>query len=342
MEVEKEDKKLLYRALEEWREHGLLSGEQADALRRTVVEKSDRQQVARYFFFVALFCTLLAFGAIFLSEKLLERIKAYFAWSDVVIAGITAALSVAWFWFIGKRRHDTRTVSYEVYMALGGLSVLTSLLYVCKYLHADANYATFAALSFAVLAAVSIYMSSVILWVAALLCVTFWFGEFTMAFETDYRFLGMNYPLRFVAFGALMLGLAYGQGFIRRLQATQRVTYVFGLLLFFLALWAVSIFGNFNSLEHWQQVRQVQVLAYSILSGVAAVLSFYLGVRFSDATAKDVGIAFLLLNLYTRYFEYFWDTMNKGIFFLVLAVTFGLLGRWLERKNRAGAKKLPG
>jgi hypothetical protein len=34
--------------------------------------------------------------------------------------------------------------------------------------------------------------------------------------------------------------------------------------------------------------------------------------------------------------------MNKGVFFLILAVTFGLLGRWLERKNRAAAKKSPG
>ena len=73
---------------------------------------------------------------------------------------------------------------------------------------------------------------------------------------------------------------------------------------------------------------------------MASAVTFYLGVRYNDDIARDFAVLFLLINLYTRYFEYFWDSMNKGLFFLVLALTFGVLGRWLEKKKRSGVAGL--
>ena len=55
----------------------------------------------------------------------------------------------------------------------------------------------------------------------------------------------------------------------------------------------------------WHEVRQIHVLAYSysIWRSWAAV-SFYLGIRcYKDDLARDFGVLFLLINLYTRYFE---------------------------------------
>ena len=67
--------------------------------------------------------------------------------------------------------------------------------------------------------------------------------------------------------------------------------------------------------------KRGQVLIYSILFAIAAGVSLFAGIRNKDDVARDFGIIFLLVNLYTRYFEYFWDSMNKGLFFLVLAVS---------------------
>ncbi|MBE2288791.1 MAG: DUF2157 domain-containing protein [Chitinophagaceae bacterium] len=344
MEVDKEGKELLQIAISRWRTDGIVTDEQAQQMEQSVhLRSADRQQVAQYFFFIALFCILLAFGAIFLSEKLLERIKAYFSWNDLVIAGLTAVLSGVWFWYIGRRRGHTRGAAYEIYMALGGLSVLTSLVYLCKWLHADTTYyTTFLSLAFPSLLVIAATTASQVLWLGGLVAATFWFGAFTSVYETGYLFLGMNYPVRYVLFGALVLGASFAIRPIGKLAFAHRLTYVSGLALFFLALWAVSIFGNFNSFERWQHARQLQIVIYSVFLAIAAGLSFFFGIRYSDAAARDFGVLFLLINLYTRYFEYFWDAMNKGVFFLILAVTFGLLGRWLERKSRAGAKKSPG
>src|SRR4051812_5323902 len=91
MEVDKSEWKILRQALAEWEHNGKITPQQADTLRKSITfKRTERQQVAQYFFFIALFCTLLAFGAIFINEKLLEKLKLYFSLNDLVIALITA------------------------------------------------------------------------------------------------------------------------------------------------------------------------------------------------------------------------------------------------------------
>ena len=340
MEVDKSESEILHRAINEWQQTGSLTAEQSAKLKESIfVKRNERQQIAQYFFFIALFCTLLAFGAIFLNEKLLEKIKAYFSWSDLVIAVITASLSVLWLWYISRKRSHISTTAYEIDMVLGGLSALTSLLYFCKEFHFDKTYSAFLGLSLPTLFVLALILRSKALWIGAIVALVTWFGCYTTLQGSNDLFLGMNYPVRYTLLGLAILALSFMQGHISRVSFTQRITYTAGLLLFFTGLWGVSIFGNYNTLAEWQQVRQIHVLAYSIIFGVAAAAGFYLGIRYKDDLARDFGVLFLLINLYTRYFEYFWDSMNKGIFFLVLALTFGFVGWWLERKSRAGRSK---
>jgi len=335
MEVDKSEWELLQSALNEWEHSGRLTSEKADELRKSIAYKgSERQQIAQYFFFIALFCTLLAFGAIFLNEKLLEKIKAYFSWSDIVIALITALLSVLWFWYIGKKRSQVSSIAYEIYMVLGGLSVLTSLVYFCKEAHIDKTYTALLSMAVCLLIIIAQVFRSSALWIGAIGTAIAWFGAFSNWQGADNLFLGMNYPMRYTAFGLFILVIAFLQRQVNALSFGRRITYIAGLILFFSGLWGISIFGNYNTLVGWQQVRQVHVLAYSAVFGFAAVLSFYLGIRYKDDLARDFGVLFLLINLYTRYFEYFWDSMNKGIFFSILAITFGFVGWLLERQKK--------
>lgn len=55
------------------------------------------------------------------------------------------------------------------------------------------------------------------------------------------------------------------------------------------------------------------------------------GLKFDDASSRGLGITFLFLNLYTKYFEYFWKESHKAIFFLILAISFWLIGRYAEK-----------
>ncbi|WP_276134410.1 DUF2157 domain-containing protein [Polluticoccus soli] len=341
MEVEKNEWKALKRAIDDWEQEGKISHDQAGELRKSVqLKRNERQQIAQYFFLVAISCTILAFGAIFIDEKLLEKIKSYFALSNIVIALISAVLGALWFGFVKKRRQQYSIPAYEVYMVLGGLISLTSLVYICKDTGFGASHNGFLLAAFAMLLAEAIFLHSRALWIGAILAFMGWFGAFSTWQSTDNLFLGMNYPMRFTVFGVLVIALAWLQSRVARLSFTQRITYLAGLIIFFTGLWGVSIFGNFGSLDEWSKVRQTYVLAYSVVFGLTAAGAFYYGIKYRDDATRDFGVFFLILNLYSRYFEFFWDSMNKGLFFLMLGVSFWFIGRQVEkRKKRHGVRK---
>ncbi|HGY4723633.1 TPA: DUF2157 domain-containing protein, partial [Citrobacter amalonaticus] len=98
----------------------------------------------------------------------------------------------------------------------------------------------------AIYGAVAWFGRSGLVWLFFLLALGNWFGA-----ETGYvsgggaYWLGMNYPVRFVFFGgALLLAclLLRGQLAKRRLFTVSKAT---GLTYLFIALWIMSIFGNY-------------------------------------------------------------------------------------------------
>lgn len=133
MDVDKNEKQLIHRAIEEWTANGLLDKDKAEELRETIVIKqTERQQIAQYFFIIAISCTILAFGAIFIDEKFLEKLKTYFALSNMIIAAGCIAIGFAWLWYVHRKQHNFGSLSYEVYMVLGALLSLSGLVYICK------------------------------------------------------------------------------------------------------------------------------------------------------------------------------------------------------------------
>jgi len=55
------------------------------------------------------------------------------------------------------------------------------------------------------------------------------------------------------------------------------------------------------------------------------------GLKNRDMIAREFGITFLLIFIYTKYFEYFWDQTNKTLFFAILGFSFWLIGRRAEK-----------
>ncbi len=335
MEIDNNDWKSIHKALDVWKAEGKLTEEQAQDLKNSFSIKKASQQIAQYFFLIALSCTLLAFGAIFIDERLLETIKKYFSLSNLFIAALMAGLAIGWFIYVMKRTGHIKTIAYEIYMVLGGLSAMAALVYVCKDYGFGRSYTGFLIIASTLLLALSAKFRSLTLWIGGLLAFMGWYGAFGYVHSRDFLFLGMNYPVRFTLFGLAVVGISFLQGRVLQLQFSRRITFVCALIIFFTGFWGVSIFGNYNHLDEWYAVRQTHVIVYSILFGCAAMLSLYLGIKYKDDVARDLGILFLLLNFYSRYFEYFWNTMHKGIFFLLLAVSFWFLGKWIEKRRKS-------
>ena len=99
----------------------------------------------------------------------------------------------------------------------------------------------------------------------------------------------------------------------------------------FTSLWLLSIFGNFASIDQWYGVNQIALLGWASLSIGICGLTFFLGFNLKDEMAREFGATFLILNLYSRFFEYFWDSWHKALFFMVLAISFWIIGRKAEK-----------
>ncbi|RYZ67173.1 MAG: DUF2157 domain-containing protein, partial [Proteobacteria bacterium] len=63
------------------------------------------------------------------------------------------------------------------------------------------------------------------------------------------------------------------------------------------------------------------------------------GIKIDDGMTKGFGITFLFINLYTRFFELFWDATHKAVIFALLAMSFWLIGSKAEKIWNFGESK---
>jgi hypothetical protein len=80
----------------------------------------------------------------------------------------------------------------------------------------------------------------------------------------------------------------------------------------------------------WHRIKQIELYYWSLLFGATAIGVIALGLKYDNPPARGFGITFLLINLYTRYFEHFWNATHKAIFFAILAVSFWFIGTKAE------------
>lgn len=333
MELEKKEAEILEKAIHQWQQQQLLTADKARELRNTIRLKRARVQIAQYFFIIAIASSLLAFAAIFIDDKLLEKIKSYFNIGNMVIAVACTLVALGWLMYLYKKRNHFNSLIFEVYAVLGGMVTLSAMVYYCKDIGLGPQYTGLLLASAIVLLLISLALQSRALWLGGILAVMGWYGSFAQLQQNEHNlFMGMNYPVRFTLFGLLVTAMGFVQAKVKPLSFSYRQTYIMGLLIFFTGMWGVSVFGNYGHYEQWLAVRQVQVIGYSVVLAIASVLALVLGIKYRDDATRDFGIIFILLNLYTRYFEFFWNSTNKGLFFLLLAVSFAVVGWQLEKR----------
>lgn len=102
------------------------------------------------------------------------------------------------------------------------------------------------------------------------------------------------------------------------------------ILYLFIALWIMSIFGNYST-EYWHVTSKADLFYWSFLFGITAIAAIIWGLKTDDSTMRKFGTTFLFINLYTKYFEYFWNVTHKAIFFAILAISFWVIGRYSEK-----------
>jgi hypothetical protein len=322
-------------AIERWRLDGMIPDTQAATLAATIeVQYFDWRKLAKYSFWIALFSIVSSVSAALSDQALQDLLEILFKAPAMLKCAALSAIAVGLYRWGVLTRHQAPDKVYRneailflaVLVTAGAISQLGIALDT-----GSGHYSLLLLLSFLVYAGLGVMLESNLIWVFALASLGGWMGT-----ETGYMsgwgayYLGMNYPLRFVLFGALLTGCALVLEHHPIARRFYRSTLVMGLLYLFIALWIMSIFGNYGDMNSWERVKQIELFHWSLLFAAVAAWAIYHGLRHDNDITKGFGLTFLGINLYTRFFELFWDNLHKAVFFALLGASFWYIGSKAE------------
>lgn len=321
--------------IERWKQDGVLQDAQAAALAATIdVQYFDWRKLAKYSFWIALFSIVSSVSAALSDRWLMDLLARLFDTPPIARCVLFATAAAGLYrWGLARREQaPDKVYRNEAIFFLGVLATAGAISQLGIALDTGSgHFSLMLLLSFLVYAALGLLLESNLIWVFALASLGSWMGT-----ETGYMsgwgayYLGMNYPLRFVVFGGLLTACALSLETHAIGQRFFRSTLVMGLLYLFIALWIMSIFGNYGDLPAWGRVKQIELFHWSILFAAVAGWAIYYGLRHDNDITKGFGLTFLGINLYTRFFELFWDNLHKAVFFALLALSFWYIGSKAE------------
>lgn len=345
MRVSKKEGRVIDKVINNWLKTNVISETESQKLKGSYeVTSFDWKRVAKYSFWLAISCIVISISTALADKWLIELFKKLFSAPDSVKCIIFAILSGGLYFFGIRRkaRYPDKVYSNEAIFFLGIAATAVSIVFLGQVLDTySEHFSILLLLAALIYGLLGLWFPSKLLWLFSLLSLGSWFGA-----ETGYisgwgaYFLGMNYPLRFVLFG---LVLTFGGSYIfNQWQARReflRPTRSVGLFYLFVALWLMSIFGNYGDPESWERVKQIELFHWSLLFTAAAIGAIFHGVKYDDDMTRGFGLTFIFINLYTRFFEYFWEGTHKAIFFALLALSFWYLGTRAEKIWQLGRVK---
>jgi hypothetical protein len=336
LNLDRQESEFLDDAIKHWEKQHIIDAKLAEGLRNSYEVKGfDWMRLAKYSFWIALVCGAIAVGSLIIDNRVINWLKGLYYTPDIVIS-ISACVIAVVFFFLGKRsesRHPEKIFSNEALIFTGVLFTAACIAFLGKALdNGSGHFSLLFLLSVFIYGFLAWRMDSKLIWLFTLVSLGSWFGTET-GYQThwSYYFLGMNYPLRFVLFGLVLVFSCYVLKKQKWFAQFWELTYVVGLLYLFLSLWLLTIFGNYGNIDKWWHIRQISLFYWGIISGAIAAGFLVYGLKTKEVIAREFGITFILILIYTKYFEYFWDHSNKTIFFAILGVSFWLIGRKAER-----------
>lgn len=336
LNLDKQESEFLTRSIAHWEKEHLIDAGVAKNLRASYEVKGfDWMRLAKYSFWIALICGAIAVGSLIIDDRLITWLKNLYYTPDIVIS-ICTGFVAALFFHLGRQaemKFPEKVFSNEAVIFTGVLFTACCIAYLGKaFDNGSGHYSLLFLLSVFVYGFLGWRLDSRLIWLFALVSLGSWFGTET-GYQTHWKdyFLGMNYPLRFVLFGLVLVGSCYILKSKTWFAFFWELTYITGLLYLFMSLWLLSIFGNLGNLDGWWHIKQISLFYWGIISGIVAGGFMLFGLKTRDVIAREFGITFLLIFIYTKYFEYFWEHTNKTVFFSVLGLSFWLIGRKAEK-----------
>lgn len=278
-------------------------------------------------------------GAVILAKEYVKAIHL----AEVGLSLATVAL--IWLGRYLARAKDLFKTGAALEMAAG--FALQGLIFVLAidFSHGSKNWPALVGIQSLALATLAYALKNRLVLIHAGVCFYVFFGG-----ETGYDsgwgayWLEMTYPIRFLAMGFVFLTIAslHAAVFQRAYQNFSRVYAHLGLIDINFALWFLSVFGYFDHTVRWNASDGERV-AFSALWALVSLLSLWLAGTIGQGILKSYGMTFLIINVYTFYFQFVVDKSGSLWWLHLLLVGGSLvwLGFALERRLRRSSQASP-
>ncbi len=263
------------------------------------------------------------------------------------VAMVASLIGGQWF----KRTRPAMVWTRLSLELLGGL-LLMGLTFTLGAIYStdSGNWPALLLIDLLLLLGLSYALRNVLLLVLSTVVFFCWFGGFTgYASGWGAYWFGMNYPLRFLMAAIAMIAVAVihhqsESGPLARYRGFFKVWLSGGLFFAEMALWLLSLFGNFDRASDWRyQAGTVELVLFNGLWAGLNIALVGLGARRAMRMLTGYGATFLIIQIYTLFFAHLAEPLGLLPSLLIagggaLALTF-----WLERWRRGNAAaNLPG
>lgn len=145
----------------------------------------------------------------------------------------------------------------------------------------------------------------------------------------------MNYPLRFLWAALVIILISIGHRFGERTFLSVyrdffKVWLSAGIYFAEMALWLLSLFGNFNIEERWQSDSSAELWMFNLLWTGGNILLVLLGNRYLMRMLRGYGSTFLIIQGYTIYFRHIAGELGLVLGSVLAEVSALALVLWWE------------
>lgn len=284
----------------------------------------------------------LIFGAVSVAAGIFILLKKFFHFTYAKLAVILSVAGAAAFFgaYLLKRRGFP--MAGKVTELLGGF-IIIGLTFTLGIIFStgSGNWPALLLIDLVLLVPLAYLLNNALLLVLSAVLFFTWFGGVTgYASGWGMYWFGMNYPLRFLGIAGVIIGLAVvhleiEKGFFSRYRGFFKVWLSTGLFFGEMALWLLSLFGNFGDIDSWHIAETGELVLFNFLWAVASGLLLFIGIRKSVRMLVGYGATFLIIQIYTLFFAHVADKLDPFLaLFLVGSCTLGLV-MYVERLRRA-------
>lgn len=333
MQVSKKNYKFLKKVLDIWLVEDKISDAKYTELINSLEKRSfDWKKLSKHSFKIAFACIFIAISTILIDPILLSSIFFIFFISDILNLFIFLGAGTGFIFWREKRKikKPEKIYTNEGLMFISLICFSIFIIVLSKILKVEGNnIKNMLLVTTIIYGLIGYFLYSPIYYFSFLIALSSYFGMQT-AYISGYGsyYIAISYPMTFLFLGIILLFVSYHLKNTLRKKELFNLNYIFANLYIFISLWIMSIFGSSNS---YFEKSISEIFLWSLIFFIVAIIFSYLGIKNEDNIAKGFGLTFIFINLYTKYFEYFWNILHKSVFFLILGVSFWYIGNHFEK-----------